>query len=250
MFPCRPGDKRPAVGRWEQRACADPASVERHWPAAANIGIACGPSRLVVLDLDCHGELPEEWRRPGLRDGRDVLAQLVDWAGHDWPDTYTVTTPSGGTHLYFAAAEGSKIRNSAGLVGPQIDVRAAGGYVVGAGSVVDGRPYEVLHDRESAPLPPWLGYLLAPTVRRPAMRPASPGGHRRLAALCQFVEHAAEGERNQSLYWSACRAAEIVAAGQADAAVAGDALVSAAVAAGLPADEARRTVASGLGSGL
>ena len=94
VFPCRPGDKRPAVDRWEQRACNDPDLVARYWPSSRhNFGIATGPSGLVVLDLDNHGELPEEWQLPGVHDGRDVLAQLCEWAGQPWPSTYMVATP-------------------------------------------------------------------------------------------------------------------------------------------------------------
>ena len=188
VFPCRPGEKRPAVPDWEHRACADPDRVRRFWPGSQhNIGIACGPSNLVVIDLDCHGTLPEEWQMPGVLDGRDVMAQLCDWAGKPWPSTYWAVTPSGGWHLYFTGPEGSEIRNSAGLIGPQVDVRASGGYVVGAGSAVDGKPYEVIDDRPPAPLPGWLARMLtrkpepadvAPHVRSarcPAPRPGRDG---------------------------------------------------------------------------
>ena len=120
--------------------------MARYWPSGQhNIGIACGPSRLVVVDLDTHGHLPEDWRQlPGIRDGRDVLAQLAEWAGKPWPSTYMVATANGGWHLYFTAPEGGGIRNSASLLGPLVDVRGAGGYVVAAGSRVDGKPYELL----------------------------------------------------------------------------------------------------------
>ena len=152
VFPCLPGDKRPAVDRWEQRACADPDRVARFWPGPRhNIGVACGPSGLVVIDLDTHGTLPDEWQaEPGIKDGRDVLAALAEWAGQPWPSTHSVTTPSGGLHLYFAAIEGREIRNSASLIGPMIDVRGAGGYVVGPGSIVGGKPYLVLDDHAAA----------------------------------------------------------------------------------------------------
>ena len=115
--------------------------------------------------------------------------------------------------------------------------------------MVGGRRYEVLHDGALPVLPPWIEHLLATARREPPARPASPGGHRRLAAACHVVETAQEGQRNDKLYWAARIVAEIVAGGQADTAMVTEALVSAALAAGLPADEARRTVASGLGSG-
>src|SRR5258706_1222868 len=146
VFPWRPGNKRPAVDRWEERACADPQRVAPHWPAGANIGLACGPSGLVVVDLDTHGTLPDEWRLPGVRDGRDVLAQLCEWAGQPWPVTRWTSTPSDGWHLWFRAPGVPELRNTAGLLGPMIDSRAAGGYIVVPPSVVDGRPYRLLDD--------------------------------------------------------------------------------------------------------
>ncbi len=250
VFPVRPGDKRPAVQGWENRACSDPGLVARYWPSEQhNVGIACGPSGLVVIDLDTHGELPADWQLPGITDGRDVLAQLAEWAGQPWPATYSVTTPSGGLHLYYTAPAGITIRNSAGKIGPLIDVRSQGGYVVAAGSVVGARAYELADDCTLAMLPAWLRRLLtgqAALGPAPAGRPPSPGGHRRLAAICATVAQARVGQRNASLYWGACRAAEVIAARQADAPTVTEALVAAATAAGLPEQEARRTIASGL----
>jgi hypothetical protein len=249
VFPCLPRDKRPAVDRWEQRASADPAHVADAWRAryaGHNIGIACGPSRLAVLDLDCHGELPSEWRLPGVIDGRDVFAQLCEWAGQPWPSSYWVATPSGGWHLYYRVPVGCQIRNSAGLLGPQIDVRAAGGYVVAAGSVVGGRRYEVVDRRPPAALPQWIFRMLtrrAAPSPRPRAVTAAPG---RLAALVRTVERAQPGQRNDVLYWAARRAGELDGADHA--AVTG-ALVAAALTAGLPEAEARRTIASGMGGG-
>jgi hypothetical protein len=252
VFPCRRGDKRPAVGRWEQRACSDPGRVASHWPDGANVGIACGPSGLVVIDLDCHGELPADWRAiPGVVDGRDVFVLLLEWAGkNDWPSTYWVATPSGGYHLYFRAPAGSEIRNSAGLLGPGVDVRACGGYVVGAGSVVGGRAYEVLDGRDPQPLPGWLCRRLAPGPM-PHHR-ASPQGSpsARLHGLADHVSAGEPGDRNGRLYWAACRVGELIAAGQASS-VDADILVAAALNAGLRGGEteARNTVASGLRAG-
>ena len=40
-------------------------------------------------------------------------------------------------HLYFQAPHGAAIRNSAGKLAPGVDVRAAGGYVIAAGSVLE-----------------------------------------------------------------------------------------------------------------
>jgi len=255
VFPCRSGDKRPAVDRWEERACADPERVARYWPRGRhNIGGACGPSGRVVVDLDtaAHGgQLPEDWRTDGARDGRDVLAALADRAAQPWPSTYAVTTPSGGLHLVFAAIAGRVIRNSAGKVGPMVDVRGAGGYVVLAGSMIGGRAYEVADDRPPGPLPAWLADLADPP--RPGGRRASALGtggslYGRLHGVVEAVLTSEPGTRNGRLYWAACRAAEMVAAGQLDRATAERVLLDAALEAGLRGGEpeARRTIESGL----
>jgi len=239
VFPCRPDDKRPAVSGWERRARADPDYVARRWPSPRhNIGIACGPSRLVVLDLDCHGELPQDWKaEPGIRDGRDVLAVLADWAGQPWPVTYWAATPSGGWHLYFTAPEGSEIRNSAGLIGPQVDVRAAGGYVVGAGSAVDGKPYEVVDDQPPAPLPGWLARMLTRKPEPPASRRTSAPPGARLRGLAEMVRGSKPHDRTGPLVFAAHRVREMAAAGEVDPETAGELLVQAAVEAGIVGGE-------------
>lgn len=257
VFPCRPGDKRPAVDRWEQRACADPARVARYWPSPRhNIGVACGPSGLVVVDLDtaAHGgELPDAWRMPGVNEGADVLVVLAERHGQvGWPSTYTVRTPSGGTHLYFLATKGRQIRNSAGKVGPMVDVRAAGGYVVGAGSVTSAGVYELLDDCDPAALPGWLADLADPPQGDPP--PPAPAGvgsapRGRLRGLVETVLTARQGQRNNVLHWAACRAAEMAAAGEVDEHAACEALVMAAAEIGLDEAEARRTIASALRRG-
>jgi hypothetical protein len=261
VFPCRRGDKRPAIDHWEQRSSADPAHVagawRDRWPRA-NIGIACGPSQLVVVDLDtpAHGSpattMPA--RAAAGSGGRDVLAKLAEEAGVPWPDTYCVRTPSGGMHMYFSAgAAGSGLRNSAGRVGPMVDIRAAGGYIVAAGSVVRGRPYESVTDAPLASLPAWLAALARP--QKPATGPRREtagdpsGSYQRLRGIIQTVLDSAPGTRNGRLYWAACRAAELIRAGTVDRATAEHVLLVAAMEAGLAGGEpeARRTIASGLG---
>jgi hypothetical protein len=273
VFPCRPGDKRPALADWEGRACSDPDRAGRYWPSDRhNIGIACGPSRLVVIDLDTHSPLPDDWRLPGVHNGRDVLALLAEWAGQPWPVTYTVMTPTGGMHLYYTAPDDARIRNSAGKIGPLVDVRGGGGYVLAAGSVLDeraypgnpecrelvtgGRAYEMADDSDPEPLPAWLAALAADgeTSARPAGRSgqrAAPGA--RLQGLINTVRRGQEGDRNGPLYWAARRTAEMIAAGEVAREDAEEALVGAALEAGLRGGEreARRTFASAMrGAGL
>lgn len=141
----------PIIERWETEATADPDEARAAWDpsgewAGMNIGVACGPSGLVVIDLDT---------KKG-KDGLRTFQVLLDELGIEWPKTYTVRTPSGGLHLYFRAPPGVEIRLSASQLADGVDIRAWGGLVVAAGSVIQGIPYEVDIDAEIVPLPPEL----------------------------------------------------------------------------------------------
>ena len=213
VFPLRPGGKRPAfpdhdagrcTGRdprcrgghqgWEPRATTDPGRISRAWTRAPyGVGIATGPSGLVVIDLDTPKpgqDIPAaEWRIAGVRTGADVLAVICERAGQPYPSgTYTVTTGRGGTHLYFTAPPGTELRNTQGAhggLGWLIDTRARGGYVVGAGSTVNARPYTVARDVPPAPLPAWLADRLRPgplPPQKPVDVPLLPGRGRLLPA--------------------------------------------------------------------
>jgi Bifunctional DNA primase/polymerase, N-terminal len=262
VFPVEPGGKRPCIDRWEERATTDREHVAAAWRerwAGSNIGIACGPSGLVVIDLDTRKPgtgLPATWQAElGIVDGSDVFATLAERAGQVWPLTYWVRTPSGGHHLYFAALPGRDMRNTAGKLGPMIDTRARGGYVVAAGSVIGGQVYDLIDGSAPVPLPAWLADLLDPPQLAQSGGPnaASRGLADRVAArldaLIASVLDARPGERNNLLHWAACRAAEMVAAGQLDPCQVHDALGEAAQQAGLPTPEAERTIASALRRG-
>jgi hypothetical protein len=91
------------------------------WPFA-NVGVRTGAiNGIVVLDID---------PRSG---GDDSLAQLLAVHGQ-LPDTTEVLTGGGGRHIYFKHP-GGNVRNSAGKLGPGLDIRGDGGYVVGPGSL-------------------------------------------------------------------------------------------------------------------
>lgn len=264
VFPCQPGGKQPGVkDRWEARACADPAVIREHWPRRANVGVACGPSGLVVVDCDQAKEgqaPPPEWAEPGVGGGLDALALLAERLGETLPlDTYQVRTPSGGWHFYFLAPEGSTVRNSASKLAWKVDVRANGGYVVGAGSATPQGAYEAVCEGAVEPLPAWLLRALTETPKPAAAAAAArPVRQRRrerrgdgegskeayrFAALEHSLERlllTAEGGRNDALNreayglvkagWSAFEVEPI--------------LLDAAGRIGLPEPEARRTLAS------
>jgi len=263
VFPTRPGGKEPRGGlSWPRVATADRARLAvAAWRPGENYGVAAKPSGLVIIDLDRPKpghEFPPSWRdEPGVNDGADVLAVLAERAGvAQWPLTFTVATPSGGRHLYYLAPGGRPIGNKP--LGPLIDVRGGGtgdgGYVLGPGSVLNGRAYEVIDGQDPAPLPGWIADLLDPPRPDPgAARPAARPGDRvaaRLDGLIETVLTAQPGERNNVLHWAACRGAEMTAAGQVTADDVHACLGEAAARIGLDDGEARRTIESAFRHGI
>jgi hypothetical protein len=262
VFPLRPADKRPAIRNWETRATADPDRIARAWGAGPfGIGIACGPSGLVVIDLDQPkpGDVPPlEYGQPGgVRHGGDVLALLCE--ANDQPpptDTYTVRTGTGGMHLYFTAPTDLALRNTAGRLGWLIDTRAAGGYVVAASSTVAGHSYQVLLDTDPAPLPGWLAARLADPPPTPDnhVTPAPVGSRTAYAAAAlrgelDRVLNAGEGTRNHTLNAAAFSLGQLVAVGLLSRPLAEAVLTLAGQAIGLGARECAATIRSGLDSG-
>jgi hypothetical protein len=260
VFPCVPGGKRPALrGSWQDHATTEPAGIRAWWSRAEyNIGIACGPSGLVVIDLDVLHDIREVSCAEGRNSvsGTDVLADLCDQHGQPYPlPTYAVGTPSGGCHLYYTAP-GSPVRNSAGRLGPHIDVRADGGYVIGGGSRIGERAYTARDERTPVPLPAWIAGLLTdrpPTgAGLPFPRDGVRGTAYAMAALrdeTRLVAAARPGTRNDTLNRAAFSLGQLVAAGLLPPLAVVSTLASAAARAGLPADEARRTIHSGLAAG-
>lgn len=162
----------PIIKDWEHAATNDEFEARALWARGGeyfgrNVAIACGPSGLVVIDLDVKGD----------KNGIAAFKALCEELGVDYAavcETYTVATPSGGLHLYFVAPPGVEIRLSASQLARGVDVRAWGGLVVAAGSVIGDRPYSVIHDAEPLPLPPELTrrILAMPTSRSAAKRAA------------------------------------------------------------------------------
>jgi hypothetical protein len=264
VFPLGPGSKRPAVEDWPHAATTDPEQIEGWWSEAAyNIGVATGPSNLLVIDLDCPKSpseaVPAPWDAAGTSCGRDVLDQLVAAADQRLPRTWTVSTASGGQHLYFRQADGRTLGNTAGRLGWKIDTRGQGGYVVAAGSVVRGQWYRAELIRRPQPPPQWLVDALTAEPESPRTNSTAPVGERRLGpayglkALQGQLEKllaCTEGSRNDNLNASAYALGRVAAAGALTPQMIRDELVSAAQRIGLGRREAERTIESGLSAGL
>jgi hypothetical protein len=208
VFPCDE-HKRPMTAHGFRDATRDPETIRRSFRNAAMIGIPTGEaSGFFVLDLDC-------------KNG----AQGLEWlAAHEWrlPQTRRHRTRSGGVHLLFAMPAGRAIRNSASRVGPGVDVRGSGGYIIAPPS--DG--YDVIDHAVIAEAPAWLLDLIdPPTPQAQPIAPRQPSPPRQsgdgtrygLQALdneCQAILSAADGAKHDTLNRAAFSIGGLVAAGE------------------------------------
>ncbi|WP_406051326.1 bifunctional DNA primase/polymerase [Kribbella sp. NBC_00889] len=262
VFPLAPGRKTPGVTDWKAAATTDHLAIARIWRKAPyNIGVAAGPSGLLVVDLDQpknpSDQAPEPWRARGATSGADVLALVAADHGASPQPTYTVATPSGGQHLYYRQPARGQLGNSAGRIGWKIDTRGRGGYVVGAGSITTDGRYLATGPSAPQPLPSWLIDALDPPapVAQALQRPASSSNSDAytLAALTGELEKvlaAAPGQRNDTLNRAAFALGQLVGAQLLDQRIARDELTSAAGWIGLPRSEAQRTITSGITAGI
>jgi len=248
VLPIEPRGKRP-LGRLVPHglhdASCDEATIERWWRAepAANVAIATGHG-CDVLDLDG-------------QEGIDaLLAAQPSPRPEDQASGPCATSRPGHWHVYFAPV-GSGCRT--GLL-PHVDWRGRGGFVVAPPSRHEsGSVYEWSLDfgldTPLEPPPGWLRRLLKPEPKVPIAPPrARTVGPNRygLAALereAGRVALAPEGQRNATLNAAAFNLGQLVAGGALDVDNAIDALTVAASRAGLTAQEAERTIASGLAAG-
>ncbi len=238
VFPLAEGSKIPIAGSHGHLE----ASREVEWldTPNANIGVATGArSGIWVLDVDPqHG-------------GGEPLNALVEQYG-DLPSTVSVQTPNGGTHFWWRWPEsGPEIRNSAGRVGPGIDVRGEGGYIVAPPSILsDGRRYRWIRGTtEIVPAPDWLVELtIPPPPPRSEAAPANVDSDRYIAAAIndelRQLGQAREGARNDQLNKAAFAIARFVRAGAVPEDWARASLENSAVSIGLSVPESRRTIVS------
>jgi len=145
VFPIKAAQKMPPLVRWSIEATTDEATIRRWWTKwpNANVGIACGPSGLCVIDLD---------QKKG-KDGQAELDKLEAIHGR-LPNTLSVRTPTGGWHLYFRGSTGSPPFVTG------IDIKSVGGLVVAPGSRTGDGDYTWANDEPVAALPPWLEGLI------------------------------------------------------------------------------------------
>jgi hypothetical protein len=246
VFPCIERDKRPVFRGGFHIATTNPATIDRWWRARPyNIGLATGPvSGLWVVDVDEGGELD------GL------------------PPTLEAETARG-RHLYFAWP-GGDLRNTAGAIGPHIDTRGAGGYVLAPPSThPSGKTYRWAVTGEPIAAPAWL--LERARTRRTSDRAIAAAGVRshyigNVASTNGAYGRAAlnaevgalmltpKGGRNHALNKAAFSLFQLVAGGELAEGEVLAALWQACAANGLIGDDGKpaweRTVASARTAGL
>jgi putative DNA primase/helicase len=204
VFPVVRNGKAPAVKNWQRRATRSSEAVLRFRLRDQNYGIYTGDG-LLVVDIDCKGSA----------DGEASLERLKSH-GLELPDTFEVTTPSGGRHLYFAVDR--SVASSASKLAPGIDIRSAGALIVGPGSVIDGKRYAITRDITIARAPDELirqcGSPLAAEAKEPARSgkdhvaviPSDPvkAQKRAIAYLTENAPHAFEGRGGDSTTYKVC----------------------------------------------
>ena len=144
VFPIKAGVKAPPLLLdWPAKASSDVDVVGvlwGKWPDA-NIGVHC--ANLLVIDADV---------KSGGLHSYDMLCLT-----EEMPATLTSITPTGGKHVFYRLPEGHPgVPNTVGVLGPGLDIRSTGGYVVAPGSTVEAGEYRLEADAEIAPAPDWL----------------------------------------------------------------------------------------------
>ena len=135
-------DKRPLVKHWQEIATTDEDQIRGWWERVNALpAIPCGTNGIVVIDLDRHA---------GGADGVPAFKQLIEAHGPLPAGVPTLRTPSGGLHLFFRQPDGEPFGNGRGDLPAGIDVRGAGGFVIGLGAVLpDGRGWREITGRSS-----------------------------------------------------------------------------------------------------
>ena len=192
VFPVDRITKKPHV-EWKAYQERLPTEVEvtawwTRWPNA-NIGMATGHlSGLVVVDCDSH--------------------EATDHFIEEYPDSMkTLQVQTGrGRHYYYKFEEG--IHNDAGkLLGPGIDTRGEGGFVIVPPSIhANGKVYKWINiENKPIALSERLRDILVNRVRNDASNTPASEGFRERFDTPRALAGVPEGQRDDTVFRLACR---------------------------------------------
>lgn len=178
------------------------------WPWA-NLALATG-GLIYVVDID----------------GSEGMAAWVALCQrHDTPPKHTRVsiTGGGGRHLFYRPPD-PDLRNTHWRVGPKIDTRGAGGYVLLPPSWhISGRRYEwPAEAMDTMPMPGWLVDLIRPSLATPPRQPTVRYGETTaygwgvLRHACDRISRAPEGHRNNTLNDEAFLVGQFIGGGEID----------------------------------
>jgi len=127
------------------------------------IGIITGAAsgNLFVVDVD---------QAPG-KEGADTL-HFLQMHNDDLPETCQAITGGGGRHYLFTAPAGIRIKTDRNILGPGVDTRGEGGFIVAAPSLHASGRYYLWDERhhpaklKPADAPPWLLALIESGAER------------------------------------------------------------------------------------
>lgn len=145
--------KHPRTPNGLRDATTDTALIQRWWKRwpTANIAIVTGAtSGVVVLDEDSYK-------------GGDASRHDLEQTYTPLPETIQQLTGGGGMQFFFAHP-GTHVKNSVRHLGPGLDMRGDGGYVIAPPSLhASGKRYawELSHDPEDTALAPFPDWLMA-----------------------------------------------------------------------------------------
>ena len=144
VFPVVPDGKIPAVKNWPNKATREQTTIDMWWRSNPdfNVGIFTGrygdDEHLIAVDVD-------------VKDGKNGMAAWKQFKDElKLPVTRRNKTPTGGLHYIYASPH--PVKSSAGKLAEGLDIRSAGGFILGPGSTIEGKPYRTNEVRvEEAP---------------------------------------------------------------------------------------------------
>jgi Bifunctional DNA primase/polymerase, N-terminal len=194
VFPCAQ-DKRPLTASGFKDATTDVDTIQAWWRdfPDALLGVPAGVN-FIVLDCDLQHPEAQEW-----------------YARANLPCTRKHVTRSGGRHLLFKRDQ--RIKCTASRVGPHIDTRGLGGYIIWW----PAHGFDVMHGGALAEMPDWIIAKLNPLPRKVIPLPHTRGQYiRQIDGVVDKAASAPDGQRDCTTFWSACRLAELVMRGALD----------------------------------